>query len=351
MRRSSLQSVIMVGPYSGPVTGQKVAFVEACRAVKAQFIVDAYFRSPREVVRYWLNLTLAFFRTSGAVYITTSRSFSGFWVRDFPVFFFAWIFRRRIVNHLHGNDFVFFRENCGPFTRFYVDFFYSLISISCVPAKSLAFHYRRYPFLIEVVPNFYENGLGLVRLPKQYSQGLKVLFFSNFIPSKGFSIVFSACERLVSKGYKINLTMCGSVLQTGAQAEFINEQIESMARRNWVTILGPTFGSEKLRVFEASHVVVLPSVYPTEASPISLIEALAAGCFVISSDQGAIPELLDGACASVVSPDFSAVADALEAFFALEDKRSIELTNRQHARKNYSVCAFRSKIVGVLGRV
>ena len=342
------KSPVMVGPAGGPVSGQMIAFIEACKAFDNPVVVDAYFSSWSKVVWYWIALIRAFLVSAGPVYITTSRSFAGYWVRDFPVFVMAKFFRRKIINHLHGNDFRPFRDGCGPFTAFSIDVCYSWIAVSCVPARTLAWHYERYSFPVEVVPNFYEDGLGLLKCPKNYSGECEVLYFSNFIPSKGFSVVYSACKQLVSEGHKLRLTMCGGVLDLEDSQENINKQLDVMRRDSWVTISEPVFGSKKLEAFERAHVLILPTKYPTEASPICLIEALAAGCYVISTDQGAISELVGDAHGAITTPDSEAVAEALKVFICLEGKAEVERANRQYAFERYSSSSYRRKITGVI---
>jgi len=57
-----------------------------------------------------------------------------------------------------------------------------------------------------------------------------------------------------------------------------------------VTIAGKVSGEEKFRLIKSADIFVLPTYYPPEGHPWSIVEAMAAGLPVISTDQGAITE-------------------------------------------------------------
>jgi len=59
-------------------------------------------------------------------------------------------------------------------------------------------------------------------------------------------------------------------------------------------------GDEKLMELEEADIFILPTTYRNEAQPVSIIEALAYGCVVISTDHRAIPEMLDYGKAGII---------------------------------------------------
>ena len=61
--------------------------------------------------------------------------------------------------------------------------------------------------------------------------------------------------------------------------------------------LGPLYGSERFHYLREAHIFCLPSFHPYgEGQPLSILEAYAAGCLVITTDIGGIPDIFkDGA--------------------------------------------------------
>ena len=98
----------------------------------------------------------------------------------------------------------------------------------------------------------------------------------------------------------------------GAETKF-HEYVMANDLEDIVRYLGPVVGEAKRRVLEISDFFLLPTRYFTEGQPVSIIEAMAYGCVVVSTDYRAIPDLLiDGATGTFVEygrPD--RIADAV----------------------------------------
>lgn len=344
------KSVIMVGPLSGPISGQMAAFRESVAAIPDAVVVDAAFVSPVRVLRYWGSLALAFGRTRGPVYITTSRSQKGFWLRDLPVFAAAAALRRPVINHLHGNDFLDFRRRTRRLTKALIDHFYSRITIAIVPSRSLAGQYAAYSSTsVVVVPNFFDSAVLQSSTVKCDSGPINILYFSNFITSKGYTVVCDAVRLIRKRGVPVNLTLCGAVLSDPDMSAAETTQYLQRVENEGVGMVRPAvFGPEKVEVLTRAHVMVLPTRYPTEAAPISLIEGLAAGCYVISSDQGSIADLLKGFEASIVDATSEEVADAICAYASRSDRAVIPAYNRNRAIQLYSPVSYQNRIREVL---
>jgi len=91
-------------------------------------------------------------------------------------------------------------------------------------------------------------------------------------------------------------------------------------------------------VLRASDVVALSSA--NEGTPVSLIEALAAGCAVVTTDVGGAADVVDDGRAGVLVPpgDLAAFADALEALaHDPARRRALGEAGRRHVVARYSV--------------
>jgi glycosyltransferase involved in cell wall biosynthesis len=98
------------------------------------------------------------------------------------------------------------------------------------------------------------------------------------------------------------------------------------------------FRSDVGAVFRASDVVALTSA--NEGTPVSLIEALAAGCAVVTTDVGGAADVVAAGTAGVLVPagDLKAFADRLEELArSPERRRTLGEAGRRHVLARYSV--------------
>jgi glycosyltransferase involved in cell wall biosynthesis len=141
-----------------------------------------------------------------------------------------------------------------------------------------------------------------------------LLFLSNMLPEKGFLDVLDAVARLRERGVAVRADFVGRWVSNEDRVAF--ERVVD-ARR-----LGPTVthhgaiadrGSIKQLYLDADA-FVLPTYHPTEAQPLTIIEALNAGTPVITTGQGGIRSMVgDGDSARIVPPrDSGAIAAAIE---------------------------------------
>jgi glycosyltransferase involved in cell wall biosynthesis len=141
---------------------------------------------------------------------------------------------------------------------------------------------------------------------------LRVLYLSNIMFSKGFSYLIDAVKMLRADGHLVTLTLAGRPL-----SDSYMDAEESLARLKralgeGVDYLGPVCGEQKWNLLEAAHMVALPTFYPTEAQPISLIEGMAFGCIPLTTHHNYNEDFLDpGAAIFVEKQNAKAIAEAL----------------------------------------
>ncbi len=135
--------------------------------------------------------------------------------------------------------------------------------------------------------------------------GWDVTFVGRHIPDKGGQVLLAALEKLAAFG-------CGSmaVAFLGAGPAQPEWQRLSLACGQRVSFLGSLPASEVAVELRRSRLVVIPSLWQ-EPFGVVMLEALAAGCGVIASAVGGLPEA-GGQLARFVPPgDVEALADAI----------------------------------------
>ena len=179
---------------------------------------------------------------------------------------------------------------------------------------------------------------------------INFIYLSNLIRSKGADVLVNAAV-ILSKKYssKFNIKIIGKA-RDKEYLEELEKIIEDHSLSN-ISILGPLYGQDKVRELSKSHVFVLPTRYKNECFPISILEAMSAGLSVISTDEGAISDIIfDGVNGSIIkelSPE--SLAAAMEA--CILDPLSVEekaTENIQKFNRLYTNVAFEEALCRVL---
>ena len=148
-------------------------------------------------------------------------------------------------------------------------------------------------------------------------QPLRLLFLSNMIATKGFADVLVAAAHLHSRGVPIQADFAGrwtSEADRFAFERFVDaHHLEAVVRHH-----GGVDQETAKQLHREADIFLLPTYYPTEAQPATLIEALAAGTPVIVTRHASLPEMVrEGREARFVPPRSpAAIADAVEALYA-----------------------------------
>lgn len=124
---------------------------------------------------------------------------------------------------------------------------------------------------------------------------VRLLYLSNMNPTKGYMDLGNALRILKAENVKFDF-----------KADFIGEWLSEEQRSNFeqfvkehnlsdhVTIHGKVNDRKKLKEFlRESSIFILPTYFPKEAQPVSIIEALNAGTPVISTYHASIPEYVE----------------------------------------------------------
>jgi len=137
--------------------------------------------------------------------------------------------------------------------------------------------------------------------------GARILFLGALCEPKGVFDLVEACRDLPED---VTLDMAGAESEQGFAAR-LETLIDEYGLGERITLLGPVLGDEKIRLFMEHDVFVLPSY--VEGLPMSLLEAMAYGMAIVTTDVGAIPSAVkDGKDAIVIKPgDVPALIRAL----------------------------------------
>ncbi len=150
-----------------------------------------------------------------------------------------------------------------------------------------------------VGPRLNESELQLFREHRNLLQPL-VLFVGNPMPHKNLEGVFAAVQIASDRGCPVSLALAGC--QPGKLARF-----GTLPPR--VSVLGYLSNEDLHKLYCAADVLILPSLY--EGFGLTIVEAMAAGLPVITSNVTSMPEIAGNAAITIDPRDYASIADAL----------------------------------------
>jgi glycosyltransferase involved in cell wall biosynthesis len=357
--------ILAVGPGEGFVTGQSVAFLTYTSKSRhdvsivntndegRSFLLHVASSIRVIALAAWEMLS----RTPDCVYISTSRSKLGA-IKDIAVIALARLTNVPVVNHLHGITFASFRESLGPLYGSVVDWAYGYIAASIVLHQKLIAQYARYPGMkISVINNFVEADFSEASdRAWEHDGSINVLFLSNLVPEKGlFELIDSVKTLLTEHPRRISLRLAGRYLPgAGMSSREVEQRFSrSIANIPAIRYCGFAHAIEKKELLAWAHILALPSYMKEEAAPLAVLEGMAAGCYLIVSDFGVLPHLVEDAIATVVPVrDKLALQNALGMLMENPQLlRTARLVNPKIARERFSVARYVSAIDGILGDI
>jgi glycosyltransferase involved in cell wall biosynthesis len=125
---------------------------------------------------------------------------------------------------------------------------------------------------------------------------LRVLFLSTLMTSKGYRPLVRAVTALARAGARVRLELAGEPL-----FEQDREWIAVHSRDPAIEYRGPLAGAAKWDALRRAHVLALPSLAP-EGQPLAILEGMAAGCAILTTARGGIPETVDDSHGAVLDP-------------------------------------------------
>ena len=311
---------LLVGPIPPPATGQSVSFDMLLQGMVDKgfdsYVVDLArrdassasqfsWRRSKEISAVCAKFAKGLWGGYRNVYITIAQSAVGF-LRDCIMVWLARLFSAHIVVHLKGGNYGGFYHSQGPLMRFLVRKTLLQVDTIMVLGEGLKQMYDFEPALkdkIYVVP----NGLpvefeGMSKSLPEAGAPINILYLSNLIESKGIFDLLAAIQQLKHQyGINISAVFAGKFLASSddqivssaedAESHFF-DLLKDYQIEDCVQYVGQVSGDEKWQLLEKSHFFVLPSNYVNEGQPVSIIEAMAYGCPVVTTHFRAIPDLV-----------------------------------------------------------
>jgi glycosyltransferase involved in cell wall biosynthesis len=291
------------------------------------------------------------------VYLQIAQNTLGF-LRDCLFLVPAKVFRKKLVVHLHGGYFQHFYQQSNALMKALIRWTLKGVSQAIVLGERLRpiFEGMVPRGRIAVVPNGIEGGIfekATQASSQQANKCRQILFLSTLVKTKGFMDVLQAAPLVIAHRKDVKFVFAGELCYEEERREAM-DFIATEDLGSYVEFPGVVVGEEKARLLASSDVFVFPTYYLYEGHPFVIIEAMAAGLPIITTDQGCICEtIVDGENGFIV-PKRNPAAIAKRILFLLQDddlRRQMAQANRERFSKLYTLERWADKMAQIFEAV
>ncbi len=357
-------NILMIATLPPPLTGQSVATNALYQYLRKEHRVtvlnlskESYSAGVNSVGRIF-SMFILFARViknifrSDVIYLTIAQSKFGV-LRDLIIMLLCVSKLNKVVLHSHGNGIKSTVYDRNFILRFLSAYFFRRVHALIILGKSSE---KVFNEVIEydkmhIVRNFALNELFISEKSvkdKHTNTGVvNILFLSNFIAGKGYSELVGAFFLLPRElQCRIQINFAGAFEDNTKKEEFLNT-IRSHPELKYLGIIN---GEDKRLVLKNSHIFCLPTYYQFEGQPISILEAYASGCAVITTDHAGILDIFkngrNGVLVEIKS--INSLAAAIE-YLCKEylDRMNFALNNFSDAREFYQEGRFCQEIENI----
>lgn len=356
--------VLFIGPLPNPITGHSLACKVFLEEIRKHHEVDVINLSKNsfktginslyrilEILRIIWTVWQKQKKTD-LIYLTISESYAGN-IKDIFIYLVCFKKLSHMFIHLHGGGLkkLIFDKSKLLFkiNQYFIGHLGGVIVLG--PTHVNIFTEFISEKKIHIVPNFAKDYLFATETEVidkfKNTSPLRILFLSNFIPEKGFDIILNVFLNLSETLQKqVMIDFAGAFDSDGKRMQFIN-QIEGFSQ---IYYHGVVEGSAKKHLLSCAHIFCLPTTLD-EGQPISILEAYAAGCVVVTTEKGGIKDIFQDKTNgfTIKTRSMESLKEVLEhCIHSREHLMSIAMTNFKLAREKYRVSHYNASLMKII---
>lgn len=204
---------------------------------------------------------------------------------------------------------------------------------------------------VQICPNGIPESIDYEPKAKRNNAVPHILFLSNLIESKGIFVLLDALKILKEKEYGFICNLVGGETAEIDASRF-DEEVNKRGLNDIAIYHGRKYGDEKMNIYKSSDIMVFPTFYHNECFPLVLLEAMQCGVACISTDEAAVPEIIDdGRTGYIVPKEYQGKPSAARLAEAIEklivDSLRCRLMGdegRKKYEKEYTLAVFENRI-------
>lgn len=283
-------------------------------------------------------------------YLTPNSKGFGFY-KDFIIIVIVKLFRNKMVFHFHNKG---VSDNQEKFFDNHLYRYAFENTYVILLSEYLFVDVQKYVKRDNVF--FCSNGIHDIshsqqnNLKNEHEGKVTILFYSNLFISKGVLVLIDACKLLIEKNIIFHCVIAGG------DADLTKEKLTDLINNNnldkTVEVHGFINNKEINKVFDIADIFVHPTF--NDCQPLVLLEAMRKSLPIISTTEGAIPDLvLDGTNGFLVHPrDARELAEKIEILITNPDIR-IKMGNAGRSRfeQFFTLEKFENRMIDILGNI
>ncbi|MHA1285503.1 MAG: glycosyltransferase family 4 protein [Promethearchaeota archaeon] len=230
------------------------------------------------------------------VYIPISASIIPYFRDGMFILITSWFSHAKIIVHLHGGGY--FRDEfynrLKPILKSFVKHSLSKVNSAIVLGKGLRYVFIGLVKNIYVLPNGSNIKINKIRKHSGKNVKIKISYLGNLMESKGILDLIHAAKIVINKYKNVEFKLAGA-WRNQEQSTKIRAYnfIKENKLEKYIKFCGVVSGRDKKEFLVTTDIFVFPTWYPFEGFPLVILEAMAAGCPVITTKNvGVIQEIV-----------------------------------------------------------
>jgi colanic acid/amylovoran biosynthesis glycosyltransferase len=180
-------------------------------------------------------------------------------------------------------------------------------------------------------------------------EDVRILTVARLVPIKGIAYAIEAIAELHARAIAVHYDIIGD----GPERLNLERQIQQLGLAQVVTLHGSQNAQAIREMLSQAHVFLLPSIRndgDEEGTPVSLMEAQAAGLPVVASSTGGIPEVVRDGISGLLFPERNAAAMVEKLIWLIEHADTwakMGALGREHVEKNFNLKMLSQELVHI----